>query len=84
MKEGWRNTYSIKGKMAKITMPNSLGNKMIYVDIADAVDEKGKPVILPGIDFLKIQQIGMIYDQDPAKGEIDQSNEILSIKDNHL
>lgn len=84
MKEGWKSSYTLKGKMTSITKPNFLGNSMIYIDIADAVNGKGEPVVLPGIDFLKIQQFGIIYDQDPAKGEVTLRNEILSIKDNHL
>ncbi len=83
MKEGWKKSYSIKGKMAKIEMPNFLGSSSIFVNIANAVDEKGKPVMLPGIDFLKIQQIGIIF-EGPKKEEVFQRNEILGIKDTHL
>ena len=84
IKEGWKSSYTLKGKMTTITKPNFLGNSMIYINIADAVNEKGEPVVLPGIDFLKIQQFGIIYGQYPAKSEVTLRNEILSIKDNHL
>lgn len=85
MKEGWKRSYTIKGRMLAITEPNFPGgNKTLHINIADAVDEKGTPVVLPGVDFLKIQQFGIIYDRDKTKGEKAQRNEILLIKDNHL
>ncbi|MGN6420239.1 MAG: PKD-like domain-containing protein [Pseudobacter sp.] len=58
MLEGWPSTFTRKGK--RITKDLS-GSVQFYqtrnIDIDLAVNEKGEPVQLPGIDFIKVQKV---------------------------
>lgn len=84
VKAGWKNSYTIKGKMTPITEPNGTPNKSIYINIDNAVNDKGESVKLPGIDFLKIQQIGLINSQADNKEVLSMDNIIHTIIDTHL
>ena len=84
MKEGWKTSYTLKGKMTSLPQPNYSGNKTLSIDIDNAIDKNGNHVTLPGIDFVKIQQIAIINHQDITKGEVSNLNEIAYVRDMNL
>lgn len=63
--EGWPTTFTRKGK--RITRDLS-GAPQFYqtknIDIDMAVNAKGEPVLLPGIDFIKIQKVIYPFSRD--------------------
>lgn len=65
MLNGWPTSFTRKGK--RITKDLS-GAGQFYqtrnIDIANAVNEKGEPVQLPGIDFIKIQKVVYPFAKD--------------------
>ncbi|MFT3902356.1 MAG: PKD-like domain-containing protein [Niabella sp.] len=83
--DGWKNSYTLKGKMIK----TSITRQVLYkdtktLDITNAVDQTGAPVRLQGIDFLKVQNMSVPYfrtNTDPITG-INQR--ISGVKDINL
>lgn len=63
--DGWKPSFSRKGK--RITRDVSGANpfsQKLNIDIDMAVNGKGEPVQLPGIDFVKIRKVVYPYQQD--------------------
>lgn len=88
--DGWKNTFTISGRMVKTQFPrrgagSGPGRLTYNIRIADAVDKEGNAVWLPGVDFLKVQNISMPYREDNLQQPRQYySARIFTIKDNHL
>jgi PKD repeat protein len=92
--DGWKTSFSRKGKRItkNLTGVNTFLQKL-NIDIDMAVNGKGEPVQLPGIDFVKIQKLVYPREQDfvNAGGKMIDSNmeegrmlQVSSILDRHL
>lgn len=89
MYDGWKDTYTLKGRLIKTQIPlrgaGARDLRITYnIKIADAVDEYGDAVQLPGIDFLKVQNISMPYKVGSDTPLESVNVRVFSIKDNHL
>jgi PKD repeat protein len=72
---GWTNSFTRKGK--RITRDVSGGGQFsqkVNIDVDLAVNAKGEAVLLPGIDFIKIQKVVYPFARDifnPSGGVLD-------------
>lgn len=88
--DGWGDTFIFKGRLVKTLVPRrGAGSGQSYriynINIADAVDKDGNAVLLPGADFLRVQNISMTYrDDNLEQPKQSYSATVRGIKDNHL
>lgn len=63
--DGWKSSFSRRGKRITrdITGINTF-SQLLDIDIAMAVNEKGEPVHLPGVDFVKVRKSVYTYERD--------------------
>ncbi|HBG41924.1 MAG TPA: hypothetical protein DDZ96_01030 [Porphyromonadaceae bacterium] len=88
--DGWKSSFSRKGKRITKDVTGSVYRyQKLNVDIAMAVNTKGEPVDLPGIDFVKVRK--SVYPFVEEKGvkkdfNMDEKRmiEVNSIIDKHL
>ena len=83
--DGWQNPYTLKGRLVNIRLPQGMVGRITHnINIGDAVDSEGNKVYLPGIDFIKVQNITMLYWKENIKPMQSINKRVLAIKDNHL
>lgn len=83
---GWGNSFTLKGRRIDKTNVSGMPfTKKHYLNINDAVTSEGEPANLLGIDFLKIENAGMLYSKEetPPMGSRSEVK-IQSIVDLHL
>jgi hypothetical protein len=75
--DGWKSSFTRKGKRItrNVTGANPFMQKL-NIDIDKAVNSKGESVLLPGIDFVKVQKVVYPFQQDfiNAGGEMKDFN----------
>jgi hypothetical protein len=81
--DGWTNTHTLKGRLinADISNPGMTLRKTNFINIGNAVDTEGKAVHLPGIDFIKVQNIAIEYNE---KKLLQGDKRVSGIKNNHI
>lgn len=85
MYDGWENSYTLKGRLMNVQIPRANQRRVTeYINIGDAIDAEGNPVHLPGIDFLKVQNITIEYFQQNIEPMISINKRVSAIKNNHL
>lgn len=80
----WAETFMLKGRMFKVIPFGMTSTKQYKLNINDAITPEGESVVLPGIDFLKVQNISMTYDKETLKPAGGAKQTIKSIVDLHL
>jgi len=92
--DGWKSSFTRKGKRISRNLTGAAPFlQTLNIDINMAVNSKGEPVQLPGIDFVKVRKVVYPSEQDfiNAGGEMKDSNldegrmlQVGSILDKHL
>ncbi|MDY4250411.1 PKD-like domain-containing protein [Bacteroides pyogenes] len=80
----WAETFTLKGRMFKVIPFGITSTKQYTLNINDAITAEGEPISLPGIDFLKVQNISMTYNKETLKPTGGSKQEVKSIVDLHL
>lgn len=83
--KGWFQSYTLEGRQMTVRVQRAYTpRKTFNINIGDAIDKNGKSVHLPGADFIKVQNISVVYWQNDAE-PMDYSGQKLTIvHDKHL
>lgn len=83
---GWQKNFSLKGRQIKVRISRMGKTKESFnLNIGDAIGENGERVYLPGVDFLKIQNISIMHWQDESQPMDSYIGQKLSkIQDKHI
>ncbi len=81
--DGWKNTFTVKGKLINKKVTQSAWYSQYKLNINDAVTALGEPAKLVGIDFIKIQNTSETYWKDEETPRPNQERLEL-LRDLHL
>lgn len=84
--EEWKNTFTLSGRRIITRAQMAFTpNKTYNIDINNAVNKNDEPIFLPGVDFLKVQNICVMYWKDELEPYMYYKGQKISgIEDKHL